>query len=122
MKKKIINVTYRKESISFPDWMKYEITILNEDGSETIIPAYGKDLEDALSRVKHDTRVEIVQNTAKKIPGLFWVVMWLLYMSGLTILHYEVDEPMIILGGLSFAGFLVIFVQWWSQTRNVDKK
>jgi len=46
MKQKIINVSYRKESVAFPEWLKYEITILNENGSENIIPAYGKDLED----------------------------------------------------------------------------
>jgi hypothetical protein len=121
MKQKIINVSYRKESIAFPKWLKYEITILNEDGTENLIPAYGKDLEDAISRVKHDKRVEIVEKTTRKIPIVFWLCMWVLYMTGITILQYELNEPMIIIGGLSFAGFSVILTQWWSQVRNVDK-
>jgi len=29
---------------------------------------------------------------------------------------------MIIIGGLGFAGFFLIFVMWWTQNRNVDKK
>jgi len=33
MKQKVINVTYRKDSETFPKWMKYEIEILNEDGT-----------------------------------------------------------------------------------------
>ena len=49
MKQKVINVSYRKDSNKFEDWMKYEIEILNEDGSKELIPAYGKDLQDALS-------------------------------------------------------------------------
>jgi hypothetical protein len=121
MKQKIINVSYRKESVAFPDWLKYEITILNENGTENLIPAYGKDLEDAISRVKHDRRVEIVEKTTRKIPIFFWLCMWVLYMTGITILQYELNEPMIIIGGLGFAGFSVILTQWWSQVRNVDK-
>jgi hypothetical protein len=121
MKQKVINVTYRKDSISFPNWLKYEITILYEDGSERLIPAYGKDLEDALSRVKHDNRVKIISETVSKIPVFFWLVMWILYMSGITALNYELDEPMIIIVGLGLAGLSVIFLQWWYQIRNVDK-
>ncbi len=54
MKQKVINATYRKDSNTFPDWLKYEFELLNEDGTTTKIPAYGKDLQDALSRVVHD--------------------------------------------------------------------
>ena len=42
MKKKAIHVEYRKTSESFPDWMKYEVTILQEDGKTVKVPAYGK--------------------------------------------------------------------------------
>jgi hypothetical protein len=122
MKQKIINVSYRKESQTFPEWLKYEVTIMNENGSEELIPAYGKDLEDAISRIKHDKRVQIVERTTRKIPVFFWLCMWVLYMTGITALQYELDEPMIIIGGLGFAGFFLIFVMWWTQNRNVDKK
>jgi len=122
MKQKIINVSYRKESQTFPEWLKYEVTIMNENGSEELIPAYGKDLEDAISRIKHDKRVQIVERTTRKIPVFFWLCMWVLYMTGITALQYELNEPMIIIGGLGFAGFFLIFVMWWTQNRNVDKK
>jgi len=122
MKQKIINVSYRKESKTFPEWLKYEVTIMNENGSEELIPAYGKDLEDAISRIKHDKRVQIVERTTRKIPVFFWLCMWVLYMTGITALQYELNEPMIIIGGLGFAGFFLIFVMWWTQNRNVDKK
>lgn len=122
MKQKIINVSYRKESQTFPKWLKYEVTIMNENGSEELVPAYGKDLEDAISRIKHDKRVQIIESTTRKIPVFFWLCMWVLYMFGITSLQYELNEPMVIIGGLSFAGFFLIFVMWWTQNRNVDKK
>jgi hypothetical protein len=121
MKQKIINVSYRKDSETFPEWLKYEVTIMNENGTEDLIPAYGKDLEDAISRIKHDKRVEIIEKTTRKVPIVFWLCMWLLYMLGITSLQYELDEPMVIIAGLSFAGFFIIFVMWWTQNRNVDK-
>jgi hypothetical protein len=121
MKQKIINVSYRKDSETFPEWLKYEVTIMNENGTEDLIPAYGKDLEDAISRIKHDKRVEIIEKTTSKVPIVFWLCMWLLYMLGITSLQYELDEPMVIIAGLSFAGFFIIFVMWWTQNRNVDK-
>ena len=63
MKQKVIDVKYRKESKTFPEWMKYEVTLLNEDGTTNKIPAYGKDLQDALSRVVHDSKVEKINKT-----------------------------------------------------------
>lgn len=121
MKQKIINVSYRKDSETFPEWLKYEVTIMNENGTEDLIPAYGKDLEDAISRIKHDKRVEIIEKTTRKVPIVFWLCMWLLYMLGITALQCELDEPMVIIGGLSFAGFFIIFITWLTQNRNVDK-
>lgn len=121
MKKKITNVSYRKDSVTFPDWLKYEITILNEDGTESLIPAYGKDLEDAISRVKHDERVEKIEKSTQKIPSLVFLLTWIMYMLGVVTLQIRLDEPMVIVYGLIFAGFSIIFLQWWLQYRNVDK-
>ena len=84
MKQKVISVEYRKDSNTFPDWMKYEVTILNEDGTTQVIPAYGKDLQDALSRVVHDKKVEKIEKKTKRIPDLVWVVLWFGYILGLS--------------------------------------
>ena len=82
MKKKVTNVSYRKDSETFPKWMKYEIEILNENGTIEIIPAYGKDLQDALSRVKHDMVVgKLEDKLIKRIPENTWVILWFLGMA-----------------------------------------
>ena len=83
MKQKVISVEFRKDSNTFPDWMKYEVTILNEDGTTQKIPAYGKDLQDALSRVVHDKKVEKIEKKTKRIPDLVWTVLWFGYILGL---------------------------------------
>ena len=70
MKKKAINAVYRKDSESFPEWLKYEVTILSEDGEISKVPAYGKDLQDALSRVVHDDKVKKIE---KKV--LFYITI-----------------------------------------------
>ena len=122
MRQKIVNVSYRKESITFPDWLKYEITILYEDGSEELIPAYGKDLEDAISRVKHDKKVEIIESRMENAPGWVWLVTWLSYMGTVSSLAVAYTSPLILTGGLSIAVMIGIYLQWWFRNRNVDKK
>jgi hypothetical protein len=122
MKKKIVNVTYRKDSNTFPDWLKYEITILNDEGKEEVVPAYGKDLEDAISRIKHDERVNKFEKTTSRIHPIFFLALWVIFMYGVVTLHYKLEDPLVILYGLIFAGVSIIFLQRWSQYRNVDRR
>ena len=109
MKAKVIKVDYRKESESFPDWMKYEITLLNEDGSEELIPAYGKDLQHALSRVVKSRKVEKV----RKIPLEVWVAAVLLYMTAISIPATETKNPLWVVGGLVGLFAIVLGYRYW---------
>jgi len=124
MKQKVINVSYRKSSESFPEWMKYEIELLNEDGSTTKIPAYGKDLQDALSRVVHDTKVEKIQRKTKRIPTLIWVILWFGYITALW--QYSITLPRE-WTAISFSiGMVAItltvgYISNWFRKRNKDK-
>jgi len=121
MKQKVIDVHYRKDSNAFPDWMKYEVTLLNEDGSEEKIPAYGKDLQDSLSRVAHDKKVERVENKVEKTPVWVWLVTWLSYMGTVSSLAIAYDSPIILSSGLAIATLTGFYMQWWFRNRNVDK-
>ena len=121
MKQKVIDVSYRKDSDAFPDWMKYEITLLNEDGSEEKIPAYGKDLQDSLSRVVHDQKVERVEKKMERAPGWVWLVTWISYMGAVSSLAIEYSSPRILTGGLSVAVLAGLYMQWWFRNRNIDR-
>ena len=126
MKRKVLNVTYRKDSDTFSDWMKYEIEIMNEDGSKEKIPAYGKDLQDALSRVVHDAKVERLEERTKRIPDLVWIVLWFGYILGWTMLTYEVSDyrkfdGLFFIGGIALITGITIWAKTWFRKRNKDK-
>ena len=78
-KKIAINAELRKESKSFDGWFKYEVTIKNEDGKTQVVPAYGKDLQDALSRVVHDENVKKIETKVIKKMGYCVVFRTCLY-------------------------------------------
>ena len=46
------------ESKTSPGYFKYQFTILELDGTKHIMPAYGKDMEDALERLVWTERVD----------------------------------------------------------------
>lgn len=122
-KEKVINVSYRKDSNAFPEWLKYEVTLLSEDGDETKIPAYGKDLQDALSRVVHDKRVVEAEKRAKRIPTMLWVVLWFGYILGLSELTLSLgvsnlDKSIIFGGGITFITGAVLWARAWFRMRN----
>lgn len=126
MKQKVINVSYRKDSNTFEDWMKYEIEILNKDGSKELIPAYGKDLQDALSRVVHDKKVNKIETKViKKVPETLWAFLWFLGLSGLVIGINSMIEHKY--AGLWITGiiisytFMTLSISNWFNLRNKDK-
>ena len=126
MKQKVINVEYRKDSNTFPDWMKYEVTILNEDGTTQKIPAYGKDLQDALSRVVHDKRVKQVEKRTKRIPDLVWIVLWFGYVLALadysmTMWQSNGVKSIVFLSGLTFITGVTVWAKTWFRERNRDR-
>jgi hypothetical protein len=121
MKQKVINVTYRKDSETFPKWMKYEIEILNEDGTTEMIPAYGKDLQDALSRVVREKKIRKVEQTTEKVPMAVWLLLWFMYMGILIIGYYETLNHWIFLGGIVGVLAVVLSLNWWGRPRNESK-
>ena len=126
MRRKVTNVTYRKNSNTFSDWMKYEIEIMNEDGSTEKIPAYGKDLQDALRRVVHDSKVEKLEKRTKRIPDLVWVILWFGYILGWTMLTYEISpydrfDGIFFLIGIALITSITLRAKVWFRKRNKDK-
>jgi len=120
MQKKAIKAEYRKVSESFPKWLKYEITMLSEDGSTEKIPAYGKDLQDALARVVHDKRVELIQNKTKSIPWWIWAILFFSYISIISSWSLNNGNPLGIIVGLSLITAVVFGLGRMMDKRNID--
>ena len=124
MKQKVIDVKYRKDSQTFPKWMKYEITLLNEDGSTDHIPAYGKDLQDALSRVVHDTKLNKIEPKIKNIPIGIWAMLWFGYVIALSIYSFSLPEGWnagVFLLGISSITLTIGYISTWFRKRNIDQ-
>lgn len=117
-KAKVLNATLRKESETFNGYFKYEVEIENEDFTTEKVPAYGKDLQDALSRVVHDRRVEKILPVVKKIPEIVWVIAWFITFTGIvtyTTTHMELFGEYI---GLIYLGVLSLTVSLWLAINN----
>jgi len=126
-KQKVINVTYRKDSVSFNEWMKYEVTLIDEEGQTQVIPAYGKDLQDALSRVVHDKKVVEVEKRVRRIPEIIWVILWFGYILGLMEFTYLVSpydkfNGALFLGGMSIITLITLWGKTWFRMRNRDNE
>lgn len=126
-KQKVINATYRKDSNTFPDWLKYEVTLIDEDGIEETIPAYGRDLQDALSRVVHDKKVVSVENKVRRIPEIVWILLWFGYVLGLIELTMMISDygkfnGLFFLGGFTILTLSVLLVKRWFRERNNKKE
>ena len=126
IKRKAIQAELRKESKTFDGWLKYEVTIQNEDGSTEKVPAYGKDLQDALSRVVHDEKVQKLEKRTKRIPDLVWAVLWFGYMFGWTMLTYEVSpydkfDGLFFVGGIALITGITVWAKTWFRKRNISK-
>lgn len=81
-KRRVHRATELRESNDYPGYIKYEITIREKDGSLTgPIPAYGKDLQDALSRFVYVERQEKIERKYPWLLDLGAVLVWLGTMS-----------------------------------------
>ena len=126
MKSKAINAKLNERSKTFENWLKYEVTIQHVDGSTEVVPAYGKDLQDALSRVVHDENVKKIETKViKKIPQNGWAIAWFLGLAFTTsMLYYNVPHRYAgywIVGVLVLYAFATLSITNWFALRNKSK-
>lgn len=127
LKSKAIHAELRKESKTFEGWLKYEVTIQHPNGNTEQVPAYGKDLQDALSRVVHDQKVtKLEEKIIKKIPETLLAMIWFLGMALIVSLIYNNVEHKY--AGLWIVGTILAYaigslsINNWFTLRNRDKK
>ncbi len=124
IKAKAIHARLRHESNTFNGYLKYEVTIENPDGSTEIVPAYGKDLQDALSRVVHDEKVMKVKPIVDKIPQGVWVILWFIGIGAYTGIIFESQAILkdwigvIYITGIVGLTVTILSVRNWFKLRN----
>jgi hypothetical protein len=74
-RRKAIDGKMIEESKTSPGYFKYQFTILELDGTKNEVPAYGKDMEDALERLVWVERIEKKSFNVVLISALLSVII-----------------------------------------------
>ena len=99
------------ESKTSPGYFKYQFTILELDGTKNEVPAYGKDMEDALERLVWSERAEKV-NGSKTFNIVFFCV-WITTIIVPSIMAAIKNEPAWILSSIGLSvvlGFVMVSI------------
>ncbi len=91
-------------------YYKYDITIGEKDGTTHKEPAYGKDMQDAISRLINIERTSRLEN---KLNNLWLVVLYLTVMVWPAILASTYDSPLFLLIALGGIGVLITLTVTW---------
>ena len=99
-KRKAIDCKLIEASKTSPGYHKYQITIQEKDGMESIHPAYGKDMQDAKASRK----------AKMETPILFGIVI--IGIAGPALWSAMQDTPLISVAGLSMVAVVGTAVYW----------
>lgn len=105
-----IKAEWERDSNSAPGFNKYFITIREVDGTVNRVPAYGRDMQDALSRLVKTERAEKLAETTERIPDYVYVLLFLGTLGVGATLSTASGEPLYFAVG---AGALVALVGFY---------
>jgi len=117
-RRRAIDCKFVEKSKTSPGYLKYEITICESDGTTHTKPAYGVDMQDAISRLINKERTIKVEKKFYNYPFLLFLA-WIVVMSWPAFI-FGVSGPNMIL--CAFIGTIVITLigTWWYNY--IDKK
>jgi hypothetical protein len=99
-RRKAISAELVRESKDNPGYFRYNIEIEEVDGTRHIVPAYGKDMQDAISRLVWNERVH-----TKLTAVIIGFVIFIPFLTA-CVLGAIKDSPILVLSGLGFSAIL----------------
>ena len=103
-----------EKSKNNPGYLKYMVTIGEKNGETHTQPAYGKDMQDALSRLLQKERLIKVEKNFDKGKGAGWVfLIWIVMMGTPLYFMDPTDNPFYILYGFLGIGIIIGLVTWY---------
>jgi len=105
-RRRAIHAELIRESKDNPGYFRYNITIKEIDGTIHDVPAYGKDLEDAIERLVWNERVDKVSNT--KIIAPLFAILLLAVVALSAMVGVIQNNPLWVVGGLGFCGVMLL--------------
>ena len=101
-------------------YFKYEVTIGEKDGTVHKEPAYGRDMQDAISRLIWKERTIKVEKKMERNPFIFFLI-WLVVMAAPVLWHGDITyTPWFIL--YMFGSFTAMFLFAGLRQNYLDKK
>ncbi len=110
-RRRAIDCKIVERSKSNPGYCKYMITIAELDGTVHKQPAYGKDMQDALSRLINTERTVKVERKLETNTGLIFLA-WILLM-GLPTVFVEQHTPWFLLYSMGSIFLMMIVAVFW---------
>lgn len=101
-RRKAVKAELLRESVDHPGYYKYKVTIQELDGTVHDVPAYGKDMQDAIERLVWTERIDKVTNAKAIMPMFAVLLLGVVAVSGM--IGVVKDNPLWIVGGLGVAG------------------
>jgi hypothetical protein len=103
-----------EKSKSNPGYLKYMVTIGEKNGDTHTQPAYGKDMQDALSRLIHKERLGRVEKKFDDGKGAGWVfLIWVGMMVTPMYFMEKTGSPFYILYGFLGVGIIIGLTTWY---------
>ena len=90
-----------------PGYFKYEVTIEDVDGTINKVPAYGKDMQDAISRLVWTERVEKISS---KTLFISLAIAWVAGLVLADVMAAIENKPMWIFGSMGITILLGILI------------
>ena len=111
-KRRAIECKLLKRSATHDGYCKYLVTIGEKDGTTHQQPVYGKDMQDALSRLLWHERTEKVVKVAEKGNGTPIMALVLAALIIPALYTAETDNPLYLLWsvGILTVGYLILSV------------
>ena len=110
-RRRAIDCELLKKSETHEGYCKYLVTIAEKDGTIHKQPAYGKDMQDALSRLlKKELTVKVEKKMETNTGWIF--ISWLICM-GWPALLLNHDSPKLLVYGIGSVMVLFIIAAWW---------
>ena len=110
-RRRALECKFIEKSKNNPGYLKYLVTIGEKDGTKHTQPAYGKDMQDALSRLINKERTVKVERKLESNTGLIFLI-WLLVM-GTPAFFVEHHTPWFLLYTFGSLISLMLVAAWW---------
>jgi hypothetical protein len=108
-----------EKSKNNPGYLKYMVTIGEKDGTKHTQPVYGKDMQDALSRLINTERTVKVEKKLENNTGLIFMT-WLAVMGAPAIFFGAQDTPWYL--AYTFGGIMLLVTVTLLWYNYINKK